>query len=164
MLERNVVRVNVFLRIHSLALACLEGVFDDRWRLNFGPDYDISARILRYHVALGDQVQHNTALACEYSALDRNREHLDPTQFYPGALLFSKDLRLGETDPDVQRLQAALNKNPATQVAKSGPGSPGEETEYFGILTIAAVKKYQALHNIPETGFVGPLTRAALSA
>jgi peptidoglycan hydrolase-like protein with peptidoglycan-binding domain len=88
----------------------------------------------------------------------------DPTQFFAPALLFVNDLRLGMTHPDVHRLQVELNKNKATQVAQNGPGSPGEETEYFGILTINAVKKYQALHNLPVTGFCGPLTRAALSA
>lgn len=66
------------------------------------------------------------------------------------------------THPDVHRLQVELNKNIATQVAKNGPGAPGEETFYFGILTIAAVKEYQALHNLPTTGSFGPLTRAAI--
>jgi hypothetical protein len=79
-------------------------------------------------------------------------------------LLFSKDLQSGMTDDDVHRLQIRLNENAATQVALSGPGSTGNETNYFGGLTVAAVKKYQKLHNLPATGYVGPLTRAALSA
>lgn len=79
-------------------------------------------------------------------------------------LAFAKDLSFGLSDPDVKRLQVKLNQNPATQVAASGVGSPGQETVYFGSLTQAAVKKYQALHNIPTTGYVGALTRAALSA
>lgn len=79
-------------------------------------------------------------------------------------LMFTKDLQQGMTDPDVKRLQQVLNRNPKTQVAVEGPGSPGGETEYFGSLTLAAVKKFQALKNIPTTGYVGPLTRAALNA
>lgn len=78
-------------------------------------------------------------------------------------LSFTKDLYKGMTDPDVKRLQKILNKNPKTQVAVSGYGSPGHETEYFGNLTLVAVKKYQTLNNVPSTGYVGPLTRAKLN-
>lgn len=78
-------------------------------------------------------------------------------------LSYSKDLYQGITDPDVKRLQVQLNTNPATQVAKVGAGSPGNETQYFGALTFAAVKKYQALHGISPTGYCGPLTRASLT-
>lgn len=78
-------------------------------------------------------------------------------------LQFTKDLEFGMSDPDVKRLQQVLNKNQQTQVAIAGPGSPGAETEYFGNLTLLAVKKFQALHNVPTTGYVGPLTRAVLN-
>lgn len=37
-----------------------------------------------------------------------------------------------------------------------------EPTGYFGILTWNAVKKFQREHNIIQTGFVGPLTRAEI--
>jgi len=37
-------------------------------------------------------------------------------------------------------------------------------TGYFGVLTLAAVKKFQAKYNIsPQSGYVGPLTRAQLN-
>ncbi len=39
-----------------------------------------------------------------------------------------------------------------------------EPTGYFGALTEAAVKKYQASKGIEQTGTVGPITRAALNA
>jgi len=39
-----------------------------------------------------------------------------------------------------------------------------EPTGYFGVLTEAAVKKYQASNGIEQTGTVGPITRAALNA
>lgn len=79
-------------------------------------------------------------------------------------LLFTKDLFKELTDPDVKRLQQTLNKNPQTQVAAQGDGSPGHETEYFGNLTFAAVQKFQSLHGVPHTGYVGPLTRAVLNS
>lgn len=78
-------------------------------------------------------------------------------------LAYDHDLYQGLTDNDVKRLQVQLNKNPATQIAPSGAGSTGQETTYFGSLTFAAVKKYQTLNSIPSTGYVGPLTRAALT-
>jgi hypothetical protein len=82
-----------------------------------------------------------------------------------GALLdlaFAKDLSKGMTDPDVLRLQKALNADPDTRVATAGAGSPGQETDFFGPLTLAAVLRFQKKLGVPATGFVGPLTRAAL--
>ena len=37
-------------------------------------------------------------------------------------------------------------------------------TGYFGPITLASVRAFQYAHNIPITGFVGPLTRAALNS
>lgn len=36
-------------------------------------------------------------------------------------------------------------------------------TGYFGALTLNALKAYQAKHNLPTTGFCGPMTRAILN-
>lgn len=72
---------------------------------------------------------------------------------------FTKDLYLGMTDGDVQKLQQYLN-NHGFGVAATGPGSVGQETTYYGTLTQNAVKKFQAAHGIPNTGYFGPLTRA----
>lgn len=38
----------------------------------------------------------------------------------------------------------------------------GEATGFFGVLTLKAVKDFQKANNITPTGYVGPLTRAAL--
>lgn len=52
-------------------------------------------------------------------------------------------LFIGSTGPQVTLLQHILNKEPDTRIAESGPGSPGNETEYFGTLTQAAVIRFQ---------------------
>lgn len=74
--------------------------------------------------------------------------------------VFKKNLELGKTDPDVKELQKLLNASGFT-VAKSGAGSPGKETSYFGPATKAALIKYQKAKKIsPSSGYFGPLTRA----
>lgn len=75
----------------------------------------------------------------------------------------STPLRFGDTSPQVILLQQALNASSDTQVAASGPGSPGQESMYFGSLTLAAAKRFQAKWNLPTTGYVGPLTLAVLA-
>ena len=63
---------------------------------------------------------------------------------------FTMDLKLGMKNDDVKTLQIKLGVTPATG--------------YFGPLTLAAVKKFQAENGIPTTGYVGPLTRTALNS
>ena len=76
---------------------------------------------------------------------------------------FLHNLSYGMTSPDVKQLQIILNKNPITQVATTGAGSPGNETSYFGVLTTRAVYNFQKMYNIEQVGVVGPKTRAALN-
>src|ERR1035437_10539616 len=92
---------------------------------------------------------------------------------FPSGFTFTKDLSSGMTDPDVMRLQQVLNTNPATQVAASGAGSPGNETSYFGQLTETAVIKFQQLYYsqiltpvglTSGTGYVGTMTRAEINS
>ncbi|MDB5204509.1 MAG: hypothetical protein JWP09_537 [Candidatus Taylorbacteria bacterium] len=70
---------------------------------------------------------------------------------------FNVDLKLGTTSEFVAELQARLRAE--------GFFTYPSNTGYFGPITFAAVKAYQAAH--PEigyvTGFVGPLTRAVLN-
>jgi len=69
--------------------------------------------------------------------------------------VFSGDLYYGMTSPEVKCLQQFLTN--------LGPNIYPEAlvTGYFGPLTQAAVKRYQALQGIITTGYFGPLTRAA---
>lgn len=86
---------------------------------------------------------------------------------------FEYDLKKGDTNADVRALQEILNGDNLTIVATEGPGSKGNETEYFGEKTKSAVISFQELYAseilIPNnltkgTGFVGPSTRNKLNA
>lgn len=76
-----------------------------------------------------------------------------------GKVLFIRDLRIGQTSEDVKRLQKFLNTH-GFKVSETGPGSPGNESLYFGLKTFNALKKLQLANDIPSTGYFGPLTRA----
>ena len=81
-----------------------------------------------------------------------------------GNYVFQSDIHIGMTSSDVYFLQKRLNSDPRTQVAVSSGGSPGSETYFYGTLTEAAVRKYQTIHNIIDTGYCGPRTRASLNS
>ncbi len=77
--------------------------------------------------------------------------------------MFTRDLELGMKGADVRELQKFLNAN-GFLIAETGDGSPGNETQYFGSLTRAALAKYQAAKGItPAAGYLGPKTRAAFA-
>ncbi len=57
-------------------------------------------------------------------------------------IFFTKNLSLYSVDPEVKRLQQYLN-NHGFVVAKTGPGSLGQETNKFGALTKKALIKFQ---------------------
>ncbi|HEY4479422.1 MAG TPA: peptidoglycan-binding domain-containing protein, partial [Candidatus Paceibacterota bacterium] len=56
---------------------------------------------------------------------------------------FFRTLKLGASGADVRELQKILNSDPDTVIAKSGPGSPSNESTYFGALTKGAVMRFQ---------------------
>lgn len=87
-----------------------------------------------------------------------------PSKMKP-AHIFAVNLKAGMISPEVLMLQKCLNFDPETQVAESGPGSQGDETNMFGTFTLEAVIKFQTKYDIlPEAGYVGPITRAQLNA
>lgn len=85
---------------------------------------------------------------------------------------FLKDLRYLQSSDDIKQLQIFLNLYSDTQLAKSGFGSPGKETFFFGMLTKAGVIKFQEKYAkdilspwglTKGTGFVGRTTRAKIN-
>ncbi len=69
---------------------------------------------------------------------------------------FTKTLQKGMSDPEVTTLQTVLKSD-------SSIYPEGLVTGYFGSLTEAAVKKFQAKYGIDQVGIVGPVTRAKLN-
>jgi peptidoglycan hydrolase-like protein with peptidoglycan-binding domain len=96
--------------------------------------------------------------------------------YAPGALaesVMTQNLSLGSRGAQVLALQQALNGDPDTRIASSGPGSPGYETDYFGSLTKAAVMRFQEKYASEilapaglsrGNGYVGFYTRTKLNA
>jgi len=77
--------------------------------------------------------------------------------------VLTRDVYLGKSGEDVRSLQQFLNRN-GYIVASAGPGSPGQETAYFGPATRAAVIRYQLARSVsPAVGYVGVLTRASFA-
>lgn len=80
--------------------------------------------------------------------------------------IITKNLKLGDNDPEVKALQVFLNNN-GFLVAESGPGSPGNETTLFGAGTRRALIDFQEANSQTllkplgldrGTGYVGDLT------
>lgn len=85
-----------------------------------------------------------------------------------GRAAITRQLVTNSVGEDVRTLQMILNADPATRIAQSGAGAPGEETTRFGALTRAAVQKFQVKYGIAKAGqagygTVGPKTRAKLN-
>ncbi len=82
----------------------------------------------------------------------------------PSTTTITRDLTLNSVGEDVRVLQKFLNARGYT-VATVGAGSLGSETTFFGPATRAAVIRFQLAQSIsPAAGYVGPLTRAKLTA
>lgn len=82
---------------------------------------------------------------------------------------WTRDLGQGARGPDVLRLQQFLNASPDTQLAVTGAGSPGMETQYYGPITANAVSRFQAKYSsevltpiglFNPTGYFGRMSRA----
>ncbi|MFA6257798.1 MAG: peptidoglycan-binding protein [Candidatus Paceibacterota bacterium] len=76
----------------------------------------------------------------------------------PQSYFFSRNLSLNKKGEDVRQLQKFLNTH-GFVVIKTGVGSYGNESNFFGIMTKKALAKFQLSVNLPPTGFFGPMTR-----
>src|SRR3989338_7924317 len=73
----------------------------------------------------------------------------------PAPISFTRDLALGSTGDDVTQLQALLASDASIY-------PEGMVTGYFGGLTQAAVRRFQAKYGLPQVGRGGEMTRAKL--
>jgi hypothetical protein len=85
-----------------------------------------------------------------------------PSQFATSSLSFPQNRQLWSEGPDILTLQKFLNTH-GYVLTPSGVGAPGNEITTFGMLTYQALIKFQKANNLPATGYLGPLTRAALA-
>ena len=80
-----------------------------------------------------------------------------------GGITLSKNHQLYDVSPDIKFLQQFLNTHGFSVVA-SGPGSPGQESTFFGQKTYQALVKFQKANGLPARGYLGPMTRALINA
>jgi len=73
---------------------------------------------------------------------------------------FKSDLYYGLQSYDVEMLQRTLNR---INDKDGRLFTTFNFTGYFGGMTLKAVKRFQALKGIQQTGYVGKLTREALN-
>lgn len=77
-----------------------------------------------------------------------------------GCYTFTRSHQMGDMGGEVMWIQKFLNTHGAV-VSSAGAGSPGNESDYFGAKTKAALAKWQAANGVsPAAGYWGPLTRA----
>ena len=88
------------------------------------------------------------------------------------AVVFTRNLWVGDRGDDVQALQQFLNQE-GFIVAPEGYGSPGNETEDFGLRTKEALIRFQEANAVrilspfgltEGTGFFGSSTRAFINS
>ena len=91
---------------------------------------------------------------------------------FAASFTFTRNLQLGSVGEDVRELQKILNSDISSRIRETGPGSPGQETTYFGTLTRAAVIRFQEKYKndiltpnglFAGTGFVGKSTMGVLN-
>src|ERR1019366_8546830 len=76
---------------------------------------------------------------------------------------FTLNRQMWDEGPDILSLQQFLNTHGFPRVS-TGWGSPGNETDTFGLHTYAALVKFQEANNLPATGYFGPLERGVVNA
>lgn len=92
---------------------------------------------------------------------------------YCAGVSFGGVLKVGSTGQEVSCLQVLLNSDKSTVIVDSGPGSPENETDFFGRGTYLAVIKFQEKYTdeilkpsglSKGNGFIGVLTQKKLNS
>ena len=114
-------------------------------------------------VAAGRQVRFNPKLLDgKTGILPGERGQVVGTDGKGNAYAFGRNLTVGSVGVDVRELQRILNAE-GFIIAKTGPGSVGSESTYFGPATKLALTKYQTFYRsemgiAAGTGYFGPAT------
>lgn len=121
-----------------------------------------------YHGYPDDPVVEEEVHTSRRPSGNRNRQSRVTTSDAIKTKLFSKvvvrDLEVGVMGEDVRSLQKFLNAN-GFVVASVGPGSAGNETDYFGEKTRSALARWQMSNGVaPAAGYFGPRTRLVMGA
>lgn len=115
---------------------------------------DVQVPVIPIPCSMGEKYNNMTGTLCAT---------LTSSSTIPTSLTFTQDLFYGVTHPEVKSLQQYLNSIGFT-IAPSGAGSPGQETNFFGALTRAALIKFQKVRGImPTLGYFGEITRRFIS-
>jgi peptidoglycan hydrolase-like protein with peptidoglycan-binding domain len=119
-----------------------------------------------------DKLELKTADDTPYQLVDSSNTQEQPSedQSPDSSQVITKKLVSGVTDPQVKKLQELLNQL-GYRLSGAGPGSPGEETDFFGAKTRSAVQRFQCDNDIVCSGsryttgygLVGDSTRTLLN-
>jgi peptidoglycan hydrolase-like protein with peptidoglycan-binding domain len=112
------------------------------WHLLF-PIIVVAAALLCVGIGIFSSTRQETTKIYAQTASSTDSANLSSVQN-----LFSRVLALGDSGQDVLLLQQILNKNPNTEIAATGIGSPGKESSYFGAQTRAAVAGFQEKYGV----------------
>ena len=93
-----------------------------------------------------------------------------PTLTPTPSTMFTRNMWKGLRGNDVKKLQRLFNSREEFRLADKGPGSPGNETSYYGFLLRSAVQNFQCKYGIACSGsqdgngygVVGPKTRVKI--
>lgn len=118
------------------------------------PEYEYSN-----HIQTIDRLKNMVAVLQKRIAEKQEQEPQIANNTHKNTYLFTRDLTIGSIGEDVRVLQRTLNRL-GFVLAQQGSGSPGNETNRFGVLTQRALAQFQKKYNImPARGYFGPKTK-----
>jgi len=142
--------------------ATITAMFGRRSHSNYITQENITTSIEQDITPIIDNVSTTTIVKTVSTTTPSSPTNITKTNF-----LFKNNLKLGQTSPDVKELQKFLNSH-GYIISKTGPGSIGNETNYFGLLTKKALILFQEANtkeilkpfNLTKgTGYFGEGTR-----